>query len=48
MPVIEGDLVTPGVALLRRPTCDVAQPEMLKQLLLIPAGNDALAFRIQL
>ena len=48
MPVIEGDPVTPGVALLCRPTCDVAQIKMLKQPLLIAAGNDALAFRIQL
>ena len=48
MPVIEGDPMTPGIALLSKPTFDVAQPEMLKQPLLIAAGNDALPLRIQL
>ena len=48
MPVIEGYSMTPGIALLSKPTFDIAQAEMLKQPLLIAAGNDALTLRIQL
>lgn len=48
MPVIDGDPMPPRVALQCRPTLKVAQLEMLQQPLLILAGNDALALRIQL
>ena len=48
MPVIDGDPMTPRVALQCRPTLKVTQLEMLQQPLLIGAGDDALALRIQL
>ena len=48
MPVIDGYPMTPRVALQCRPTRKVAQLEMLQQPLLILAGDDALALRIQL
>ena len=48
VPLIKGHPMTRGVALLSVPTRDIAQLKMLKQPLLVAAGNDTLALRIQL
>ena len=48
MPVIDGDPMTPRVALQCRPTLKITQLEMLQQPLLIGAGDEALSLRIQL